>query len=96
MVELLEPSCTNPQKYICVPNSWISLLEMVKGVAIVQSPNGQLSKINNCGKRKELSHNWKVSLADIENGTGKLRLLLLVICSLWGLIRVECLVTLNG
>ncbi len=72
VVELFDPPYTDPQRYICIPNSWIRLRETSNGVVMVKFPNEELSEINKRVKNEEFSDNWAVFVADIKYSTSKL------------------------
>lgn len=72
VIELFEPRYTDPERYVCVPNSWVRLRETSDGVAVVKFPTEELSKIKKRAKKGEFSDNWMIFLADIKYSTSKL------------------------
>lgn len=73
VVELPDSSYTKLNKYICVPNSWISLCETtsINGMAVVEFPVGILPDAKLPDGKKEFSDNRRIFMADIKYGTGE-------------------------
>lgn len=45
VIELFQPPYIDPEKYVCVPNSWIRLCETTDDPALVKLPVEELSEI---------------------------------------------------
>ncbi|XP_045500858.1 uncharacterized protein LOC123698319 [Colias croceus] len=69
VIELLEPSYIDPEKYVCIPNSWIRLRETSDGPALVEFPVEELSEIKKLVEKQEFSENGTVFLANIKYST---------------------------
>ncbi|CAG4935515.1 unnamed protein product [Colias eurytheme] len=71
VIELLEPSYIDPEKYVCIPNSWITLRETSDENcrALVKFPVEELSEIKKLVEKQEFSENGKVFLAYIKYST---------------------------
>ncbi|XP_044580586.1 uncharacterized protein LOC123262441 isoform X1 [Cotesia glomerata] len=69
VIELFQPPYIDPEKYVCVPNSWMRLRETTDGPALVKFPVEELSKIKKRVKKQEFSENWTVFLANIKYST---------------------------
>ncbi|XP_047525593.1 uncharacterized protein LOC125063275 isoform X1 [Pieris napi] len=69
VIELLEPPYKDPEKYVCVPNSWIRLRETSDGPTLVKFPVEVLSEVKKRVKKQEFSENWTDFLANIKYST---------------------------
>ncbi|KAG8040275.1 hypothetical protein G9C98_000846 [Cotesia typhae] len=69
VIELLEPPYIDPEKYVCVPNSWIRLRETSDGPALVKFPVEELSEVKKRVEKQEFSENWTVFLANVKYST---------------------------
>ncbi|CAG17436.1 unnamed protein product [Bracoviriform congregatae] len=69
VIELLEPPYIDPEKYVCIPNSWIRLRETSDGPALVKFPVEELSEIKKRVEKQEFLENWTVFLANIKYST---------------------------
>ncbi|XP_022128547.2 uncharacterized protein LOC111002671 [Pieris rapae] len=65
VIELLDPPYMDPEKFVCVPDSWIRCRETSDGVVFVKFPVEKLSEIKKRVEKQEFSENWTVFLANI-------------------------------
>lgn len=72
VVELLEPSYIDPEKYVCIPNSWIRLRETSDGPALVEFPVEELSEIKKRAEKQDFLEDGSFFLTNIKYSTSKL------------------------
>lgn len=70
VVELTERSFTDPDKYVCIPRSWIKFRETADAKVLIKYPIEEASETKERVKKgEECSNDWKIHSAQVKLGT---------------------------